>query len=89
MALRNIKINLSDITKYNKDDVHRNTKTYMFVLTKKTNQQIKDIVKPIVDKFNSELISYWHVRKMINDELSEGVSPSSYKEFNWVINLEG
>ena len=86
MALRNIKITLNDVTKYNKGD-NKSVQTYMWALTKKTNNEVNTIVDKLLGDFHNETISLWQLQENIRDDLGEDISSSSYKEIKRTINF--
>lgn len=83
MTLRNIRINLNDQS-YGKDKI---VTDILFVMTKKTNTEINNIVNEILDQFHNEEIALYTMRKDIVEKLSKDVNQSSYKKFNFTIDF--
>ena len=84
--LRNIRINLNDVTEYVEGDTNTITE-YFHVMTKKTNNEIGNIVNKVLDNFHEGKTSLWQLRNNITDQLLENVSKSSYKVIDFVIDF--
>ncbi len=76
--LRTVRLNLKEDDR----DYH------LFVITKKSNDEVRTIVDNIINSLNNEEISLYQAREHIQLQLGEDVSESSFKKFNFIVDFE-